>query len=182
MKKIFSQIKRFQDIDFKEGEAFSFVLTQLNPPNSVDNNSDNNLHTEQRKMEINGKYKVVVKKYMTEPSSGTFDFQDNWNNGVPMPMCIMTGTLLQETRGMYKMELRGKAAPSITCSVCGKPLNNLVSKLYGIGPTCSEKLGLIRIESEEDAKTKWLGIVKQVEDITWTGWIIKSAILEWEEL
>ena len=79
------------------------------------------------KMEVGKSYKITVKKYMTEPATSTFDFQDKWNNGKPMPLCIMQGEVIKETRGMYYMELKS-------------------------------------------------------DDITWTGFVIKSAIKEWEEI
>ena len=117
---------------------------------------------------------------MTEPATSTFDFQDKWNNGNPMPLCIMQGEVIKETRGMYYMNLQGKAEPTSRCLVCGKTLTNPISKLYGIGPECSEKVGLIRIESEEEAKEKLKDIMEQIDDISWIGWVIKSAIKEWE--
>ena len=76
-------------------------------------------------MEVGKSYKITVKKYMTEPATTTFDFQDKWNNGLPMPLCTMQGKVIKETRGTYYMEL------------------------------------------EED-------------DIGWTGWVIKSAIKNFE--
>ena len=78
------------------------------------------------------------------------------------------------------MDLQGKAEPTSRCLVCGKTLTNPISKLYGIGPECSDKVGIIRIESEEEAKEKLKHIMEQIDDITWTGWVIKSAIKEWE--
>ena len=75
-------------------------------------------------MEVGKSYKITVKKYMTEPATSTFDFQDKWNNGKPMPFCIMQGEVIKETRGMYYMRLK-------------------------------------------------------TDDITWEGWVIKSAIKEW---
>lgn len=162
MEAIFKKIKRFKNQDFQEGEYFEFTLN----PKEV----------KPRKL-----YKIKVKKYMTEPSTPTFDFQDKWNNGNPMPLCIMKGEIIKETRGMYYMNLHGEAEKTSRCIVCGKTLKNPISKLYGIGPECSENIGLIRIESEEEAKEKLNHIVKQIEDITWEGWVIKSAILSKEE-
>lgn len=180
MKEIFKQIHRFQNMNFEEGKPFEFTLNRkenndnkrLEPYKNVDND----------KMEVGKSYKITVKKYMTEPATSTFDFQDKWNNGKPMPLCIMQGEVIKETRGMYYMSLQGKAEPTSKCLVCGKTLTNSISKLYGIGPECSEKVGLIRIESEEEAKEKLKHIMEQIDDITWTGWVIKSAIKEWEEI
>lgn len=80
------------------------------------------------------------------------------------------------------MKLSGKAEETTTCMRCGKILTNPVSRLYGIGPDCGEKVGLIRIESEEEAKEKLKEIMGQIDDISWTGWVIKSAIKEWKEI
>nr|DAF32182.1 MAG TPA: hypothetical protein [Caudoviricetes sp.] len=180
MKEIFKQIHRYSEQDFEEGKSFEFTLNReenndnkrLEPHKNVDND----------KMEVGKSYKITVKKYMTEPATINFDFQDKWNNGKPMPLCIMQGEVIKETRGMYYMNLHGKAEPTSKCLVCGKTLTNPISKLYGIGPECSEKIGLIRIESEEEAKEKLKHIMEQIDDISWEGWVIKSSIKEWEEI
>lgn len=180
MKEIFKQIHRFQDMNFEEGKPFEFTLNRkenndnkrLEPYKNVDND----------KMEVGKSYKITVKKYMTEPATANFDFQDKWNNGISMPLCIMQGEVIKETRGMYYMSLGGKAEPTSRCSCCGRALTNPVSKLYGIGPECSEKVGIIRVESEEEAREKWNELVQQIGNIKWKGWVIKSAIKEWEVL
>ena len=178
MKEIFKQIHRYEEQDFEEGKPFEFTLDRK------ENNTDDTdwLCPPVQKMEVGKSYKITVKKYMTESATSTFDFQDKWNNGIPMPLCIMQGEVIKETRGMHYMNLYGKAEPTTKCLVCGKNLTNPVSKLYGVGPECSEKIGLIRIESEEEAKEKLKDIMKQIDDISWTGWVIKSAIKEWEEI
>lgn len=172
MKQIFEQIHRFTEQNFKEGEPFEFTL-------QVKHNDTEYVST---KMEVGNSYKITVKKYMTEPATSNFDFQDKFNNGVPMPLCIMQGKVTKETRGMFHMELEGKAEVTTKCLCCGRTLTNPISKLYGIGPECSEKVGLIRIESEEEAKEKLKELSTQISNIKWTGWVIKSAIKEWEEV
>ena len=178
MKEIFKQIHRYKEQDFEEGKPFEFTLHGKRK----EINTEDYICTPAKKMEIGKSYKITVKKYMTEPATVNFDFQDKWNDGKPMPLCIMQGEVIKETRGMYYMNLQGKAEPTSRCLVCGKPLTNPVSKLYGIGPECSEKVGLIRIESEEEAKEKLKHIMEQIDDISWSGWVIKSAIKEWEEI
>lgn len=178
MKEIFKQIHRFQSMNFEDGKPFEFTLHGKRK----EINTEDYICQPAKKMEIGKSYKITVKKYMTEPATVNFDFQDKWNNGNPMPLCIMQGEVMKETRGMYYMNLHGKAEPTYKCLVCGKTLTNPISKLYGIGPECSEKVGLIRIESEEDAKEKLKHVMKQIDDIKWTGWVIKSAIKEWEEI
>ena len=180
MKQIFEKIHRYKEQDFEEGKPFEFALDGKRKELNTEINDYT--WTKVKKMEVGKSYKITVKKYMTEPSTPNFDFQDKWNNGKPMPLCIMQGDVIKETRGMYYMNLQGKSEPTSKCLVCGKTLTNPISKLYGIGPECSEKVGLIRIESEEEAKEKLKHIMKQIDDITWMGWIIKSAIKEWEEI
>lgn len=180
MKEIFKQIHRYSEQDFEEGKPFEFTLERKTK--EINTEIEDYICPPVQKMEVGKSYKITVKKYMTEPATANFDFQDKWNNGQPMPLCIMQGEVIKETRGMYYMNLQGKAEPTSRCLVCGKTLTNPISKLYGIGPECSEKVGLIRIESEEEAKEKLKHIMEQIDDITWTGWAIKSAIKEWEEI
>lgn len=178
MKEIFKQIHRFSEQNFEEGKPFEFIL---NIGEDNDNKGlDSYKNVSNDKMEVGKSYKITVKKYMIEPATSTFDFQDKWNNGIPMPLFIMQGEVIKETRGMYYMNLQGKAEPTTKCLVCGKALTNPISKLYGVGPECSDKIGLIRIESEEESKEKLEHIMEQIDDISWTGWVIKSAIKEWE--
>lgn len=178
MKEIFKQIHRFQNMDFEEGKPFEFTLDGKRK----EINTEDYICPPIQKMEVGKSYKITVKKYMTEPATANFDFQNKWNNGKPMPLCIMQGEVIKETRGMYYMNLQGKAESTSKCLVCGKPLSNPISKLYGIGPECSEKVGLIRIESEEEAREKWNELVQQIGNIKWEGWVIKSAIKEWRDV
>ena len=122
MKQIFEQIHRYKEQEFAEGKPFEFTLWGKRKEDNTDR-----LFSPVKKMEVGKSYKINVKKYMTEPSTVNFDFQDKWNNGKPMPLCIMQGEVIKETRGMYYMKLKA-------------------------------------------------------DDITWTGFVIKSAIKEWEEI
>lgn len=121
-------------------------------------------------------YRITVKKYMTEKSSPGFDFMVKWNNDNPMPLRTMTGTIEKETKGMFYMKLHGEAEPTIRCMRCGRQLTNPISQHYGIGPECMSKLGLVC--DIEDVET----IKKKLVEVVWEGWIIKSAIIEREEL
>ena len=125
MKEIFKQIKRFSEMDFQEGKPFEFTLDKATKELNTEINDYT--WTKVNKMEVGKSYKITVKKYMTEPATANFDFQDKWNYGNPMPLCIMQGEVIKETRGMYYMKLKA-------------------------------------------------------DDITWTGFVIKSAIKEWEEI
>ena len=123
MKQIFEKIHRYKEQDFEEGKPFEFTLDGKRK----EINTEDYICPSDKKMEVGNSYKITVKKYMTEPSTPNFDFQDRWNDGKPMPLCTMQGEVIKETRGMYYMELK------------------------------------------ED-------------DITWDGFVIKSAIKEWEEI
>ena len=131
MNSILSQIHRFTEQEFNLGEPFTVVLPkkqleQEQLVNKFRDVLDVEIHKPE-KMEVGKSYKITVKQYMTEPATVNFDFQDKWNNGNPMPLCIMQGEVIKETRGMYYMKLKA-------------------------------------------------------DDITWTGWVIKSSIKEWEEI
>ena len=121
-------------------------------------------------------YRITVKRYMTEPASPSFDFMNKWNDNIPMPLRTMTGVIEKETRGMIYMKLHGQAEPVVRCMRCGRLLTNPISQHYGIGPECMSKLGFVC--DINDVET----IKKKLVDVTWEGWIIKSAIIEKEEI
>jgi len=125
-------------------------------------------------------YKIKVRQYMTKPASPEFDFQDKWNNGVPMPMRIMVGRKLKETKGMVQMELWGEIIDEISthCMKCGRTLTNAVSKYFGIGPECGGHNYTNPFETEEELKLAVKEMQQQLKETKWTGWIIKSAIEE----
>ena len=130
-------------------------------------------------------YVIKVKRYMTRPGSPSFDFMDKWNNGVPMPMRVMVGKKLKETRGMVKMELRGEIVQKVNpvCMKCGRTLTNPVSQYFGIGPECGGHNYINPFETDAELRQAVAETRKQLQSITWTGWIIKSSIEEqkiWE--
>ena len=127
-------------------------------------------------------YDILVKPWMTQKSSKDFNFMLNWNNDTPMPMRRMRGSINKETPGMYNMTLRGVPSTTGVCSVCGKTLTNPISRLYGIGPECMEKTGIFSDIPIEKAKERLNEINKRIENIVWTGWIAKSAIMNMEEI
>ncbi len=130
-------------------------------------------------------YIIKVKQYMTKPATPSFDFMDKWNNGVPMPLRIMVGKKLKETRGMVKMELRGEIVQEVNpvCMKCGRELTNPVSQYFGIGPECGGHHYISPFETDAELRQAVAETRKQLQNITWTGWVIKSAIEEqkiWE--
>lgn len=128
-------------------------------------------------------YRITVKRYMTEKSSPGFDFMLKWNNDKPMPLRTMTGEIIQETRGMVRMKLHGDlwAEKICTCMRCGRQLTNPVSQYFGIGPECGGHNYVNPFEDEQQLKEAVAEYKKQLQAITWEGWIIKSAITCQEE-
>lgn len=122
-------------------------------------------------------YKITVKKYMTEKASPGFDFMAKMNGDNPMPLRTMTGWIEKETKGMVYMHLHGVGEPEIHCMRCHRVLTNPVSKKYGIGPECMSKIGFVGIDIEDIDTIK-----HKLEQLEWTGWVIKSAIVEQEEI
>lgn len=125
-------------------------------------------------------YRIKVRQYMTRPASPEFDFHTKWNNDQPMPMRIMVGRKLKETRGMVQMELWGEITEELThhCMKCGRVLSNPVSKYFGIGPECGGHNYTNPFETDEELKLAVKDMQEQLRNIKWTGWIIKSAIEE----
>ena len=125
-------------------------------------------------------YRIKVRQYMTRPSTPQFDFHDKWNNGNPMPMRIMVGRKLKETKGMVRMELWGEITEEVAtyCMRCGRILTNPVSKYFGIGPECGNHGYNNPFDDEEELKRAVKEVDTQLREIKWTGWVIKSAIEE----
>lgn len=130
-------------------------------------------------------YRITVRQYMTKPSNPSFDFMAKWNNDNPMPMRTMVGTVEKETSGMVYMHLHGDITSEVTqyCMKCGKPITNPVSQFFGMGPECGGHSYTNPFESEEELKSAVDSYRKNyLQKITWSGWIIKSAIIEREEI
>lgn len=123
---------------------------------------------------------ITVKQYMTKPATPDFNFMAQWNNNIPMPMCTMVGTVEKETRGMVYMKLHGEiiADRMFTCMFCGRPLTNPVSQYFGAGPECGGHNYVNPFETEEELRQAVNAYKKQLANVTWEGWIIKSAIKE----
>jgi hypothetical protein len=152
------------DIDgqLEAGKPFHIVLTSKTKPQAVE------------EVKEQTEYRIVVKQYMTRKATPEFNFMTQWNNDNPMPLRTMTGYIEKETRGMVYMHLHGEGLETVTCMCCGKELKNPISRHYGIGPVCMAKVGITcDIDNIEEIK-------ERLVNVKWSGWIIKSAILEKE--
>lgn len=155
----------------KQGEVIQILKTTK----TLQNNSNNAV------ISHNKQYKVIVKLYMTKKDSVNFTFHTTWNNGNPMPLRVMYGEILQETKNMYKMSLVGKITHTDYCLKCGKPLTNEISKLYGLGPECGQHYYINPLSKEEFENCKQ-SIQNKFDEIKWEGWIPKVAVISMEEI
>ena len=139
---------------------------------------------EERPLHISGEslrrgreYIVKVKPWMTNPTSNSgFDFMYHWNKNVPMPLRVMRGRVLNETRGMVHMELKACPLKTDFCMKCGKPLTHPVSRLYGLGPECGGHYHINPFNTEEELQSAVDEVRHKLNDITWTGWIARSGV------
>lgn len=141
-------------------------------------------HTEQIRADTTRVIKkITVKAYMTRQATPEFDFMKQWNNDVPMPLRTMIGTVEKETRGMVYMKLHGDITEEKTlhCLKCGRPITNPVSQYFGMGPECGCHNYINPFYSKEELENAIKDYREKVlHNMTWEGWIIRSAILSEE--
>lgn len=165
-------IKRFKS----DGSKISIKLFTDNRERNTEQISENKEHTQK---------KIFVKQYMTRKSDAGFDFMKQWNNDNPMPLRTMIGTVEKETRGMVYMKLHADITSEKTrrCLCCGRTITNPVSQYFGMGPECGGHKYVNPFYSKEELEKAVKDYRENVlKNITWEGWIIKSAILEEEEI
>lgn len=125
---------------------------------------------------------IKVRQYMTQRATAGFDFMKKYNDDKPMPMRVMFGKVLEETKGMFKMELHCRPTPMSICMKCGRTLEHPVSLLYGLGPDCGEHFHINPLQSKAELDAVYEQMKAELALVTWTGWIIKSAIEEWKQV
>ena len=54
--------------------------------------------------------------------------------------------------------------------------------LYGLGPECGQHAYINPFNSDEELEDYLAEVRSKISDITWSGWVIKSAIKNWEEI
>lgn len=162
-------------ITIDSGTKNARVINILKYVQSVDDTKTSNC------VNLDSLYKVTVKLYMTKPDSINFTFHTTWNNGIAMPLRVMYGKIIEQTKNMYKMQLQGKITKTDVCLKCGKPLTNEISKLYGLGPECGQHYYINPLTKEEFENYK-KSIQDKFSNITWEGWIPKVSIISLEEV
>ena len=138
-----------------------------------------------RALQSTSQKRITVKQYMTRKATPEFTFMREWNNDVPMPLRTMIGTVVKETRGMVYMKLHGDLLAEKTqrCLACGRVITNPVSQYFGMGPECGGHNYINPFYSKEELERAVKDYRENVlQKMTWEGWIIKSAILEEEEV
>lgn len=105
---------------------------------------------------------ITVRQFMTQVERN------------PMPMRTMVGRITRETEKAYYMELHGQALPVVTCMRCGRTLTNPISRHYGLGIECINKVGLGFLAEVTDVDK----IKEALVDVKWSGWCSKSAVIE----
>ena len=158
-----------------EGEEVSVVFKAVH---SIPKHKESQpLHITGDHMRKGHEYIVKVKSWMTKPTSNSgFDFMYHWNKNVPMPLRVMRGRVLSETRGMVYMELRACPLKTDYCMKCGRPLTHPVSRLYGLGPECGGHYHINPFNTEEELQEAIHEVREKLNNITWTGWIAKSGV------
>lgn len=128
--------------------------------------------------------KITVKQYMTRKATPDFDFMKQWNNDVPMPYRTMIGKVEKETRGMVYMKLHADITEEKTlhCLRCGRPITNPVSQYFGLGPECGGHNYVNPFYSKEELQEAVKSYREKLRNVTWEGWIIKSAIIQEEDV
>ena len=127
-------------------------------------------------------YAITVKAYMTREASPEFDFMAKFNTNVPMPLRTMVGKKIKETKGMVYMELHGDIVSELTthCMRCGRKLTNPVSQYFGIGPECGNHNYVNPFDTDEELHEAVDRYKEQLRNIKWSGWVVKSSIIEEE--
>lgn len=138
--------------------------------------------TQSQDISSDTEYKIFVKPYMTKLASPEFDFMAKFNNDNPMPYRLMVGKKIRETKGMVYMELHADITEkqATICMCCGRALTNPVSQYFGIGPECGGHNYVNPFDTQEELEEAVNVYRQKLREVTWTGWIIKSAIISEE--
>lgn len=118
-------------------------------------------------------YQISVMTYMTNYRDDFFlATSPQIKNKCPMPFQVMVGRVIDETNKLVKMQLRADRLEQkyTKCMKCGRPISDKTHQLFGIGPEC------ITIKSNPNEIGVFDRFSKYLQETTWEGWIVKSAI------
>jgi len=94
-------------------------------------------------------------------------------NGIPT---AMKGEVEAETEKAILFSGNGFAEKRVHCMRCGRELTHPSSRLVGYGPTCCGYLGIYWPDKEELSEKELERVKKEIEGITWKGWLPKSKV------
>lgn len=188
-----SMLKDYKGSIEINGEKYDSVKTALKRFKSdsdtitikLSSNRTESVKSSVRASETHTQKKITVKQYMTRTATEDFDFMKTWNKDNPMPLRTMIGTVEKETRGMVYMKLHADITEEKTqrCLCCGRPITNPVSQYFGMGPECGGHNYVNPFYSKEELENAVKDYRENVlRNITWEGWIIKSAIVFEEDI
>lgn len=165
-----------QEIIARAGEGDAVTVT-FKAVQKKQNREEQPLHISGEHLRKGHEYIIKVKPWMTrQTTDSSFDFMSHWNKNIPMPLRVMRGRVLSETRGMVYMELRACPMKTDYCMKCGKPLTHPVSRLYGLGPECGGHYHINPFNTEEELQAAIEEVRNKLNSVTWTGWIAKSGV------
>ena len=182
---ILENIKRpINEYELEVGKEFTIVIPAKTTQNAHTSDlTDKPIQIPSNVLEVGKTYNISVKQYMTKKSTDTFDFMLKWNDDKPMPFREMMGGVIKQTNGMVYMKLAGIEKDSYcNCMRCGRPLTNNVSKFYGLGPECGNHAYINPFNNDVELEDYIEECRSKIVNVKWEGWIIKSAITEWEEI
>ena len=174
-------ITRISPSNFKDKPFHVLLLPeQHKTANNAEIQGDRGIYEDNK----DGDVVITVKKYMTQKANPGFDFMAKWNDDNPMPLRTMVGHKVKETPGMVYMELHGDILQekTVSCMCCGRKLTNPVSQYFGIGPECGNHNYTSPFDTDEELRQAVSEYKKQLQETTWSGWIIKSAITREESV
>ena len=131
---------------------------------------------EQRRVRVediddSAEHLITVKQWLTQPATPEWDYNERMNKGVPMPLRNMQGTIVKQTEKSVYMHLHGVAKATVKCMRCGRELTNPVSRAYGLGIECIQKVGIVA-DIHEVEKIK-----EQLVKVEGYWWIPKTSIV-----
>lgn len=155
---------------------------EVNMGGKIDSNSPTSENSIYKKNTV---YKISVMAYMTNYAPDFFlKTAPNIANERPMPYRSMVGIVLQETPKLVKMELMADITQSryTKCMKCGRPISDKTLQNFGVGAECDDTYYEKVFKSEKEINDCVEKYRKKLNQIKWTGWIVKSAITEIIEL
>lgn len=149
-------------------------------------NDENTFKTADKYFYTKKSVRFLVKKCMRDTLTTEKAFEDivGVKNDTPMPLREMTGVILEEMDRVVKVRVHGDVYTDqyVHCMCCGRKLTHPVSRFFGIGPVCGKHYYQHPFNTDEEIAMSLAIIKKEIQDIVWEGYIIKTAIIQETEV